>query len=86
MEMWRKSEIRDRGPEVSKDPEVHKDPEVNKDPEVVEVVADQAVKTFVMFRGSISPAVVKSRLSLLAPCHYSHRQQCDRHKAFLEQI
>ena len=80
MEMWRRSEIRNWGPEVSKDPEVH------KDLEVAEVVADQAVKTFVMFRGSISPAVVKSRLSLLAPCHYSHRQQSDRHKAFLERL
>ena len=76
MEMWRRSEIRNWGPEVNKDPEVHKELEV----------ADQYVKTFVMFRGSISPAVVKSRLSLLAPCHYSHRQQSDRHKAFLEQI
>ena len=54
MEMWRRSEIRDRVPEVSKDPEVI------KDPEVAEVVADKTVKTFVMFRGSISPAVVKS--------------------------
>ena len=67
-------------------PDVNKDPEVHKELEVAEVVTDKAVKTFVMFRGSISPAVVKSRLSLLAPCHYSHRQQCDRHKAFLEQI
>ena len=50
MEMWRRSENRDRGPEVNKDLEVHKELEV----------ADQAVKTFVMFRGSISPAVVKS--------------------------
>ena len=54
MEMWRRSEIRDQEPEVNKDPEVH------KELEVAEVVADQAVKTFVMFRGSISPAVVKS--------------------------
>ena len=50
MEMWRRSEIRNRGPEVNKDPEVH------KELEVAEVVADQSV----MFRGSIRPAVVKS--------------------------
>ena len=54
MEMWRRSEITDQVPEVNKDPEVH------KELEVVEVVADQTVKAFVMFRGSISPAVVKS--------------------------
>ena len=80
MVRWRRSEIRDQVPGVNKDPEVH------KELEVAEVVTDKAVKTFVMFRGSISPAVVKSRLSLLAPCHYSYRQQCDRQKAFLEQI
>ena len=60
MEMWRRSEIRNWVPEVHKDPEVNKDPGVHKELEVAELVEDQSVKTFVMFRGSISPAVVKS--------------------------
>ena len=55
MERWRRSVIRVQGPDVNKEPEVHKELE-----EVAKVVTHQAVKTFVMFRGSISPAVVKS--------------------------